>query len=229
MTKVVNFEVTGKSYPLTIIDNDGRRWVTAQQLGEALGNKHYRKLLQHLRDSDEIQPGKHYSNFKSRRGDGKLTDQTILSYRGVVRVVMRSQGDRAKEFRDWAEDVLAQVMANGTYGETSEAFNDGRKKGLADGLGMAGALGRMGMSAGDIGRLIHLRRSGLTQREVGALFGCSKDKIRAIEKVLKTAGASFPVINAQARDKAYRENVGGLVVDSAPLKHAQLPLFGGEA
>ena len=45
MRKVVKFEAHGKVYPLSLMERDGGKWITAQQTGEAMGLKNVRKLI----------------------------------------------------------------------------------------------------------------------------------------------------------------------------------------
>lgn len=115
MSELIKFEVEDESYPLEIIDADGNRWVPSQQVGAALGNKNIRKLIRGLIEVNELIEKRHYCNLtlqKSGRGNPNIL---ALSHRGVIRVSMRSEGTRAKQFRDWAEDVLYEVMTTGRY------------------------------------------------------------------------------------------------------------------
>ena len=113
---VVKFRVGGEEYPIAIIDQEGVRWVLSKQVGEALGNTRIRKLIRSLEEKDELIRGKHISHVKWRMpSDTQRRRYLCLSWRGIIRVAMRSEGKRAKEFRDWAEDVLYKVMMEGKY------------------------------------------------------------------------------------------------------------------
>lgn len=123
---VVNFEAGGQVFPLTIHDAEGKRWVPSQQVASALGITNARKLIYGLIDKKELQEGKHYCSLKlqidpccnlklQQVGKAQSRNYLVLSYRGIIRVSMRSDGVWAHLFRDWAEDVLYEVMMTGRY------------------------------------------------------------------------------------------------------------------
>lgn len=196
MGNVVKFQAQGKEYQLSIIDADGGRWITAQQLGEAMGAQHYRKTLQYLRENGEIKKDVHYRDLMSRRqSDGKMSRQTVLSYRGVIRVAMRSQGARARLFRDWAEEVLFQVMMTGGYRSPEEdRVMDAYRAGHLVPVGwaeewrdrmiaarMAEIAGRTCVGADGWRRIQHYRRLGLTQPETAKLLDCTRWVVGRLE------------------------------------------------
>jgi len=59
VTDIVNFETEDGGYPLHIIDLDGQRWVSAHQVGEALGTQEIRRLIHELKKQGELKEGKH--------------------------------------------------------------------------------------------------------------------------------------------------------------------------
>jgi prophage antirepressor-like protein len=124
----IRFSDDGTEYPLDIIDANGNRWVTSAQVGKALGNTNIRVLISGLIESKELKEGKHYCKLTlQRQSDGKKSPHLVLSYRGIIRVSMHSEGRRASKFRDWAEDVLFEVMTTGrvsqnvTYAKVAKA------------------------------------------------------------------------------------------------------------
>jgi prophage antirepressor-like protein len=103
------------STKLEVIDKDGERWVTAKQLAEALGYSRADKLAQLIeRNPDEFR--RKTSSLKMR-DEVQTRNATIINYHGVIRASMLSNAPRAKEFRDWAEDVLFNVMVWGYHVE----------------------------------------------------------------------------------------------------------------
>ena len=101
----------------------GEKWVPAAVVGEALGIQNVRQLISSLRDSEGLTEGKHFCKIVLQQV-GKVVqgrERLMLSYRGVIRVAMRSDGPRAVRFRDWAEDVLYGVMV----GQGGAAFLQG--------------------------------------------------------------------------------------------------------
>jgi prophage antirepressor-like protein len=138
----IRFSDDGTEYPLDIIDANGNRWVTSAQVGEALGSSRITNLIAELSKKGEMVEGKHFCTLnvqksassgshsstlnvqKSVRGNPNII---VLSYRGIIRVSMHSEGRRASKFRDWAEDVLFEVMTTGrvsqnvTYAKVAKA------------------------------------------------------------------------------------------------------------
>ena len=99
-----------------IIDKDGNKWVTAKQCAEA-AQQPPRSLLKHiadLRSREEIKEGVHFMCIPLRTAGGEQITM-VLSYRGVMRVFMRSDAPRAKEFRVWATSILKPVSLHGYY------------------------------------------------------------------------------------------------------------------
>jgi len=108
-TELVKFENT----EIEIYDHEGNRWAVMSHIAAALGysNTHnFYRLID--RNTDE---------FKSKQGVVKMTtpggnqELRVISYHGVIRAAMLAKTDRAKAFRDWAEDVLFAVMTRGKY------------------------------------------------------------------------------------------------------------------
>lgn len=99
-----------------VVDANGERWVLASQVGEALGILNIRKLVHGLKITDGLSEMKHFCTLKLQNSNGASSgnpNKLLLSYRGVIRVAMRSDGPRAAQFRDWAEDVLYREMIPG--------------------------------------------------------------------------------------------------------------------
>lgn len=129
MTALVRFWAEGNPWDMDVVDAHGDRWVLASQVGEALGVSNVRSLVADLRDTEGLVEGKHYCRLDlpmngkdvlfcraTRQQVEKSVqdrERLLLSYRGVIRVAMRSDGPRAVQFRDWAEDVLFAAMVDG--------------------------------------------------------------------------------------------------------------------
>ena len=201
MGKIVKFRASGKAYQLSILDHDGNKWVTAQQLGEALGNTNIHKLVIGLAESGEIIEGKHYSNVRLDCSKGGKP-RVLLSYRGVIRVAMRSQGSRAKQFRDWAEDVLYQVMMTGSYGlprvmELLQAIESGECAVISKRdpiwakiieTAIRDAVDRSNLVTWPIfQKMRKYRQMGLSQRETAKLLDLSRRTIQKYEAIERAA------------------------------------------
>lgn len=213
MSNVIQFKAQGKQYPLSIIDADGEKWIMAQQLGEALGLKNIRKLIQDLTLSREITEGKHFRPFLLRNSGPGNPTKTILSYRGVIRVAMRSQGQRAREFRDWAEEVLFQVMVSGAYGlpRAVEAIQAAEAEGVKKGLALAAVCAEQRIDVAVAVQVLRFRMLGLTQWQAAAAFGLTRWQVSRLEIGLKPAGVTVPVVHTHSERKRAIDNVGHLL------------------
>ncbi|MFH0851436.1 MAG: BRO family protein [Candidatus Peregrinibacteria bacterium] len=96
---------------LEIISERGERFVTVRDLAAGLGAKKRSvlKLIQDLARKKEVAEGVHFLciPLESRGG---TQNTMIVSYRGVLRIVMHLNSSRAARFRDWCEDVLYGIM-----------------------------------------------------------------------------------------------------------------------
>ncbi len=102
-----NFEDT----KLEIISECGERFITVRDLAAGLGAKKrsVHKLIEDLARKNELKEGMHFLCIPlSSRGGTQNT--MIVSYRGVLRTVMRMNSPRAARFRDWCETVLYGIM-----------------------------------------------------------------------------------------------------------------------
>jgi prophage antirepressor-like protein len=92
---------------LEIISENGERFVTVRDLAAGLGAKKrsVQKLIGDLARKKELTEGAHFLclPLESRGGMQKTM---IVSYRGVLRIVMRMNSSRVIRFRDWCETVL---------------------------------------------------------------------------------------------------------------------------
>lgn len=211
MGHVVKFEAHGKEYDLSVIDRDGEKWITSQQLGEALGNKQIRRLIQVLKKTEELQESKHYRSLTAQNSGPGNPARLVLSYRGVIRVAMRSQGSRARLFRDWAEDVLYEVMMTGSYGpalekdrsETEYILSVARRDAMLQGITLGGILREF--HEGNIAKAVHFRRMGLSQKETARALQLPLNQIKTLEHRLGGVGIHFDPVIANKRDKIFKD------------------------
>jgi prophage antirepressor-like protein/5-methylcytosine-specific restriction endonuclease McrA len=108
---------------IEIYDHEGNRWVTLNQFATALGYGD-RRALQKLLDRHTVEfTGKTtVVNLTTLEGGvEKEREVTIINYHGIIRASMLAKTRRAKEFRDWAEEVLFEVMTTGHIDLTEES------------------------------------------------------------------------------------------------------------
>lgn len=227
MGNVVKFEAYGKEYHLSLMDKEGQKWVLAQQVGEALGNNNIRKLIYGLQETGEIIEGKHFSNFTLLNSGEGNPRRIYLSYRGIIRVSMRSQGSRAKEFRDWAEDVLYQVMMTGSYEidrSLPDAISQAETAGMKKMLIIQSIAERLKIDMEVIGQIIKLRKMGMTQKQAGSVHELSKWQVQGLEKELKEAAIVIPA----ARKKAKKNRIDEIVEAFSSTVEMPLLAEGGD-
>lgn len=204
MGQVVKFHAQGKEYPLSVWDVDGGKWVVAQQLGEAMGTRNIKSLLRDLEQNGEIKEDIHFRRFTLLNSSPGNPRRIILSYRGVIRVAMRSQGQRAREFRDWAEDVLYEVMTTGTYVARDDVV-EAMRECLRRGYSLRAAVESLDTDL--VARIVHYRKAGLSQQETAAALGISRWKVQRIEGALGRVGVTFRRVHTLKRDRQIRESL----------------------
>lgn len=124
---LIMFKCEGQEFPMEIIDQKGDSWVTRKQLAEALGVKDLDPLHRRLSERGELKERTHWERLTvdaTVNPKGGRPDIIVYSYRGIIRVAMASEGKRAVAFRDWAEDVLYEVMVRGSYSRKDYSYAD---------------------------------------------------------------------------------------------------------
>jgi prophage antirepressor-like protein len=128
---LIMFKCEDQEFPMEIIDQKGDSWVTRKQLAEALGVKDLDPLHRRLSERGELKDSIHWNTCtvdSTAQVNGNTVTQkrevVIYSYRGIIRVAMASEGKRAVAFRDWAEDVLYEVMVRGSYSRKDYSYAD---------------------------------------------------------------------------------------------------------
>jgi len=113
---IVIFKPNGEEHIIEIRHINGEAWATAQEIGEALGHSNIHNLIRDMKNAGELKEGIHISKVTlDMVGDKQPRKYLLLSYRGIIRVSMRTETAVAIKFRDWAEDVLYAVMTTGSY------------------------------------------------------------------------------------------------------------------
>jgi len=92
--------------------------MTTKEVANGYGTSDYAVRKQLLRHSEELIEGKHYvtaveilngAGTKCPRGLNLPHNATLWTKRGVVRLGFFIKSDRAKLFRDWAEELIIKV------------------------------------------------------------------------------------------------------------------------
>ena len=222
MGNVVRFQAQGREYPLSLVEREDGRWVGLQQVSEALGNQQPRRLLHELKQSGEMIDEIDCRYITERQvGDTQARTRVELSRRGVLIFAMRSQGQRAREFRRWAVDVLAEVMATGRYGPIHESLptqiEDARIEGFHKGFGLFEICARHNLPMPILAKACRFRTMGLTQKETALICGFSRDTLRNIEAELREIGITFKPVIANQRDKRFMADLPAILAGGGAL------------
>ena len=107
MTNLIPVDFHG--LPLDILDHAGKRWLTAEQIGRALGydESNARKAVQKIyeRHGDEFTETDTCVVNLTTQGQARAT--RIFSDTGCIKLGFFANTARAKDFRTWAAKVLA--------------------------------------------------------------------------------------------------------------------------
>ena len=107
MTNLIPVDFHG--LPLDILDHAGKRWLTAEQIGSALGydESNARKAVQKIyeRHGDEFTETDTCVVNLTTQGQARAT--RIFSDTGCIKLGFFANTARAKDFRTWAAKVLA--------------------------------------------------------------------------------------------------------------------------
>jgi len=116
MNNIITSTADFNGQEITVIHKDGERWLTAEQIGLALGLRHpnravnklftkYRNEFRPGVDFDEVDMGKEIGTelVPISRGPNKIR---VFSPHGCMLLGFLARTPRAAEFRVWARDVL---------------------------------------------------------------------------------------------------------------------------
>ncbi|MDM8564619.1 hypothetical protein QUF74_03105 [Candidatus Halobeggiatoa sp. HSG11] len=181
MNQILLFKSNEHEFPLEIFNRNEEKWVLRKQLSGAIGVSDLRELHSQLVKKEELKEGTHFITITVTQTDGSNgrgnPSRVAYSYRGIIRVSMHCEGKYAKQFRDWAEDVLYEIMITGAYlgNEHSEKTNN---------QPLCSSLGRMAEDDVALEKMFRKRKEGLT--EIG--FGGAVSVQKAIDSIRKDTG-----------------------------------------
>ncbi len=206
------FESEGQEFPLEIIDNKGDRWITRKQFETALGVKDLRQLHARLVERNELKEETHFMRFRddiTSKPQGGNPNIIIYSYRGIIRVAMASEGKRAIAFRDWAENVLYEVMVRGSY--THKDYSSDLPSSLVPLSRELAAAIKIAKSLGLKDNVAIIRANEIVSETTGydcmELFGTGADKQQIKQRGLNNIG-KWNIVESGGYYRAFR-NING--------------------
>lgn len=123
--------------PISIVERDGQKWLTAEQAGLCLGydesNARNRVTKIYERHADEFTDEDTYAVKMTAKGQGRTL--RIFSATGCIKLGFFANTVRAKDFRAWASKVLAGEPQDVPAVTPQQAFAVDIARKLADELG----------------------------------------------------------------------------------------------
>jgi len=109
--KAISLTVT-EGLTVTILPSSDHEFLmTTKEVASGYGTTKYSIQKAFLRNSSELIEGKHYTTARTFcPHDSKLPHNAVLwTKRGIVRLGFFIKSERAKMFRDWAEDLILKL------------------------------------------------------------------------------------------------------------------------
>lgn len=115
MLKEMNLKVT-EELSVVIIPNENYEFLmTTKEVAHAY-DVSPQNIREHQRVNDDFIEGKHFIKgvrISDTLGKNAQPHQVFWTKRGIVRLGFFIKSERSKLFRDWAEDVIINVLENG--------------------------------------------------------------------------------------------------------------------
>lgn len=191
----------------TTTDDLGEVWFVAKDVCDILELQNPTSSLKAL-DDDEL-------TYEKLRSGGQTREMNLISESGLYTLIIRSNKAQAKPFRRWVtHDVLPAIRKTGSYGipgavsgipegmtlisaeEIMELYRDTKtlllennqllKKQLAD--AQAQIPRRRNFTPDEDAQVVHLRKQGLSHREIGLAVDRKPSSVRSCLLRLKKAG-----------------------------------------
>ncbi|WP_239991484.1 helix-turn-helix domain-containing protein [Neisseria lactamica] len=168
---------------IAIIDHNGGKWLTAEQLGLALGfspnnandgvGRLYRRHIDEFSEKDT-------TTVKLTAVDGKIRDHRIFSHSGCNLLSFFANTPNAKAFRAWAKEKLAEPAADMLQVDRDT---------LQYAFDRAERLEEAYLAVcPDMARLLRYLEIGLNQAEAAKLLGIAPSNVRRRLKQLADLG-----------------------------------------
>lgn len=165
--------------PDELVHKEGRYWMTARQLGEALGFRKPRRSIVNLfnRHRKELQPFASVTRLMTEDG---MRDTTIFDTDGQYRIALFANTQKAEKFRTFIVNML-KALERQEFIHVSQVMA-WRKDLVELGISKYLASSRV-MDWKKYKRMIRYRDMGLSQKETGKLLDVSTDTVKCVEAI----------------------------------------------
>jgi len=168
--------------PNKIIQEDGRYWMTAKEIGKALGYNDPANSMNRLY-------GRHKDDLEPYRGKVNLTDHLGISHEtsifntdGMWMFAMFAKTPKAKKFRKFIVNML-KALERQEFIHVSQVMQ--WKKELIELRIGKQIQNSRAMDWNKYNRMIRYRDMGLTQRETAKLLDISRDVVQQFERIAR--------------------------------------------
>lgn len=183
--------------PDQIIHEDGRYWMTAEQLGKALGYRYPREGIMKIyhRHKEELEPYVCVVNLTTQitgRGSG-AKGTTLIDTEGQRTIALLANTPKAARFRAFVVNLLKELERDEFHSlrrqaermrEWQDKLIEWRNDLIFMGVHKVLRTSRA-MDWEKYDRMVRYRKLGLTQKEVAKLLDVSRDTIQKMEAIPK--------------------------------------------
>lgn len=190
--------------PNKIVQEDGRYWMTAKEIGKALGYNDPANSINRLysRHTDELKPYK---------GSVKLTDPigipqktTIFNTDGMWLIALLANTSKAKKFRKFIVNML-KALERQEFIHVTQV--EDWKRELIDLKISFSIHNNKTMNHKKYNKMVRYREMGLTQRETAKLLNIRRNTVQHFERIPKKYDTE-PIVSMEKRLKhAYSQGV----------------------
>jgi prophage antirepressor-like protein len=168
--------------PNKIVQEDGRYWMTAKEIGKALGYNDPANSMNRLysRHKDELEP--YRSKVKLTDPLGIPQETSIFNTDGMWIIAMFANTPKAKKFRKFVVNML-KALERQEFIHVSQV--EQWRKELID-LKLSFYIhNSRTMDWKKYNKIIRYRKMGLTQREAAKLLDISRDTVQQCERIVR--------------------------------------------
>lgn len=181
--------------PDQIIHEDGRYWMTAEQLGKALGFQRPRQSVVNIlnRHRDELEPFICVTSMVTQitgRGSG-AKETTLIDTEGQRTIALLANTPKAARFRAFVVNLLKELERDEFHSlrrqaermrEWQDKLTEWRNDLIFMGVHKVLRTSKV-MDWEKYDRMVRYRKLGLTQKETAKLLDVSKDTIQKMEAI----------------------------------------------
>ena len=173
--------------PDRIIHEQGRYWMTAEQLGKAFGYKEHRKGVMKLleRHRKELQP---FASVVKLGTEAGMRETTVFDTDGQYRIALLANTSKAEKFRTFIVNMLKAIERK-EFVHVSQVMK--WREALID-LGISRFLtASKDMDQAKYKKMLRYRQMGLNQAETAKLLDVNRHTLGRIEAVSRAYDLPF--------------------------------------